>query len=767
MTLPESNAASAPPSDRSSLHAFQRSRDFAHLRPILNRYAGLVHASALRRTGSPGLAVEITRAVFLVFARRARRLSKKIVLADWLSEVTRLACRKRVGRPQPSGFFGWFRRSRPRPVPSEASLWAQLAPALDAAIERLPVAQRRAFLVRVLQGQDLRGTAEVLGVRERTVEKRVTKGLDRLVRHFRRAGISIESATLAEVCRAEGRLPAVPDTLMDEWFAAITGTRGRRPADAFARRVLNTLAWTRWRRRVVIGVPTVAMIFLLLVVGVWIFESRDGHSRLISMFLVHSVKQEGRSIPGLAAPARSWPGKTSVTLPSAHGVRSARDLYQTTNIWPVHLSFAAEQWEAMEPKRITPLPHFMQPDGTVLLRNPEAQRSGLAGVLGFDFDWAHADVEFGGMRFTNAAARIKGNGTFLGSLHGGKRSWKIDLNKFTKGRRLGGADELTLNNMVNDYSSMSDALAYEFFREAGVPASRTAYAYVSVSVEGKWSEKPLGLYVLVEPVNADFALEQFGSRRVPVFKPVTYELFQHLGDDWPAYADIYDLKTKATPAQLQRVVEFARLVTHADDEAFAQRLAEFLDIGKFARYLACEVLLSNYDSFLSNGQNFYLYLDPDSNRFGFIPWDLDLSWGGFFLLGTTEEREQASIWRPWVGRNRFLERVFRVKTFRDAYRARLEELLARQFVPDRLHRRVDELAAVVRGPVAAESDFRYGKFLEATGGKRRAGPADEENHGANRPAHQLKRFIDARAKSVRDQLDGKSRGIVLERNRRR
>lgn len=652
-------------------------------------------------------------------------------------------------------------------MPPDAPAWVRLAPVLDALLERLPVAQRRALLVQHFEGYGPSEAAQLFRIGEKRLGKLTTRGVENLRRRLRRAGVELDAGTLADAIRAGGCSPRPEGAFLDELVEAIAEARGRRPADPLARRILNSLAWTRWRRRVVFGVPAFVAAVISLLATIWIVEGRDGHSRLISMFLVGSIKHEGRTVPGLASPAKPWPGEGQAQLPSAHSVRTAAQLFQTTNIWLVHLQFAADQWEAIQPKRIRPLPHFLQSDGTVLLRNPEAQRSGLAGVLGFDFDWAHAELEFSGLRFTNVASRIKGNGTFLGSLYGEKRSWKIDLNKFAKGQRLGDIDELTLNNLVNDYSSMSDALAYEFFREAGVPASRTAYAYVSVSVDGKWTAKPLGLYAMVEPVDGNFALEHLGSARAPIFKPVTYELFNHLGDDWSAYAEIYDLKTKATPAQQQRVIEFARLVTHAGDEEFAERLAEFLDLPKFSRYLACEVMLSNYDSFLSNGQNFYIYLDPDSNKFGFIPWDLDLSWGGFFLLGTTEERERASIMRPWVGRNRFLERVFRVKAFRDQYRAQLEELLARQFVPERLHRRVDEVASAIRDPVLAESDFRHGRFLEATSAKRRLEPIDEYESGAKRAAHQLHRFIDERAKSVRDQLDGKSRGIVLERNRRR
>ena len=145
----------------------------------------------------------------------------------------------------------------------------------------------------------------------------------------------------------------------------------------------------------------------------------------------------------------------------------------------------------------------------------------------------------------------------------------------------------------------------------------------------------------------------------------------------------------------------------------------------------------------------------------------DLSWGGFFLLGSTKERERASIWHPWVGQHRLLERVMTVEAFRRLYRTQIEDLLARFFIPSRLHSRVDEVAKAIRSAVAAESDFRLGKFEQALSDKPREHPAGKNEQGANRPPHQIKRFINARAKSVRDQLDGISDGVILERGGRK
>src|SRR5437773_4931153 len=119
------------------------------------------------------------------------------------------------------------------------------------------------------------------------------------------------------------------------------------------------------------------------------------------------------------------------------------------------------------------------------------------------------------------------------------------------------------------------------------------------------------------------------------------------------------------------------------------------------------------------------------------------------------------IWHPWVGENRFIERFMAVEEFRGIYRTHLEDFLSRLFVPDRLHRRIDEIAAAIHDPIAAESAFRLNKFEQTVGMKPVTPSPGEKPHGINRPAQELKRFIDKRAESVRRQLDGKSKGMIL------
>src|SRR6188474_4002138 len=96
-------------SDRECLESWARHRDADSLQALVERYLTFVHSSALRRTGDAAQAAEVTRAVFLVLGRRARRLRKKTVLAGWLFHVTAVACRKLAKKARRTARSIWFR----------------------------------------------------------------------------------------------------------------------------------------------------------------------------------------------------------------------------------------------------------------------------------------------------------------------------------------------------------------------------------------------------------------------------------------------------------------------------------------------------------------------------------------------------------------------------------------------------------------------------------------------------------------------------------
>ena len=445
-------------------------------------------------------------------------------------------------------------------------------------------------------------------------------------------------------------------------------------------------------------------------------------------------------------------------LPTAVNGLKPDAVFLGTNIWTVHLTFTLDQWQAMEPKQGA-RPNRPFGAGGMLL-GPEGGRNGILAAFGMQFDYVHATLEFGTNRFPDVAVRYKGNGTFMTAQDTLKRSLKIDLNHFVKGQKLAGMSQLNLHNSVRDPSFMNEAVAYRLFRDGGVPAARTAYARVFVTVPGKYDHKYLGLYDLVEDVSPAFLKERLGIAGGALFKPVTPSLFSDLGDDWKNYNQTYDPKNKPSDADKQRVIAFAKLVSQADDAEFAAKLPSYVDLDNFARYLALTAWMCDIDGILGVGQNYYLWLNPKTQKFMFIAWDQDQTFGQFPRGSTQEQREQLSIQHPWSGDNRFLERVFKTDAFKQAYLARLQEFNGSILKPDRLSRQVDELAAVLRVPVQEESPEKLAELNRAAAGERVTTYVGPVSFGGQL-VKPIKTFAEARAQSVSDQLAGKSEGQML------
>lgn len=533
----------------------------------------------------------------------------------------------------------------------------------------------------------------------------------------------------------------------------------------------------------------------------------------------------------------------SVPASATHELNGDR-LYDLTNVWTVHLKFAPDQWEAMEPKgganpfggfgggpprgdrpggpggrggfsvAMLLSPVFMtqgdanrddrlsqeefttlaqkwfrawdtnqtgkldadqirtglnatgNPPGArgrggpgrgLMLQGPEGKRNGLASAMGIEFVYVHADLEFAGRLLRDVGVRYKGNGTFLESRGSLKRSLKVDLNQYVKGQGLGEVTTLTLQNNVTDASLMNEVLAYRLYRDAGVPAPRTSYAKVFITVPGKFERQYFGLYSISENVSKQFAARHFGTKKGAIFKPVTPALFNYLGDNWARYNQTYDPKTQLFDEQKQAVMDLCRLVTDASDAEFAARIGHHIDLPEFARYLAVTVYLSDLDGILGPGQNFYLHLHPKTQLFQFIPWDQDHSWGQF-NRASQEQRDQLSVLHPWQGENFFLERMFKVEAFKKLYLARLDEFSKTIFAPERFARQVDEIAAVIRPAVQEESEAKLERFDKAVAGEILTGGGFGPFSGSG--IKPIKPFTVVRTESVRDQVAGRSEGLV-------
>src|ERR1035437_6597201 len=79
----------ADANDMDMVREFARQNSETAFAELVRRHLNLVYSVALRYTGNPGDAQDVTQAVFIILARKAAGLPARTVLTGWLYETTR------------------------------------------------------------------------------------------------------------------------------------------------------------------------------------------------------------------------------------------------------------------------------------------------------------------------------------------------------------------------------------------------------------------------------------------------------------------------------------------------------------------------------------------------------------------------------------------------------------------------------------------------------------------------------------------------------
>ena len=352
--------------------------------------------------------------------------------------------------------------------------------------------------------------------------------------------------------------------------------------------------------------------------------------------------------------------------------------FQDTKVWDMALTVSPENYAALEP--------------------------GNGKGFGGDFEYVRANAILAGEAFENVGLRYKGNSSFSTARGIPKKSFKIDLNRFVKRQKFLGLTKLNLNNNVLDPSQIREALAYRLWRKLELPGSRTAFARVTLTVPGRHDKKLLGLYVVVEQVNGPFLKERFGTDKGLLLKPERSLSMPYLGEAFAEYERVYVPKSDAKPRLAKRLVEFTRLVSQAEDAAFATEIGGFVHLGQLARFTAAHTVLSHLDSFLLRGHNYYLYLPKADGEFAFLPWDVNSTFASHRSAGSPEQQFDLSVKQPFAKGQRLLERLMKLKSFRESYGGELKKLVGTHFSREAIGRDMVELRKAVE-PTVREDEY--------------------------------------------------------------
>ncbi len=356
----------------------------------------------------------------------------------------------------------------------------------------------------------------------------------------------------------------------------------------------------------------------------------------------------------------------------------------------------------------------------------------------------------------NVGFRLRGNTSRFSA----KKSFKVSFNAFERGKRFLGVEKLNLNGEHNDPTIIRSKLAWDLFAEQGVIATRAAHVRLFIN------EVYFGLYANVEHVDEQFLMSRFGDDSGNLYRSLWPADLRYLGPDAADYYPDasrrpYDLKLKDSDTEgYGDLAHFIDVLNNTGASQFAEQIGAVFDVNGFLRSLAVDVVTGSWDNYWYLKNNYYLYHNPRSGLFEYIPYDFDnsfgiwwegieggLDWGtrNIYSWGSSEARP-------------LTDRLFEVQAFVDRYTFFVEQLLDDGFDPPRITARIDSLRAQIATAAEADSfrtlDYGYSvqdfhdAFEQALGGHVTYG---------------LKSYVQARHQSALSQLSPRPiRPILLD-----
>ena len=323
-----------------------------------------------------------------------------------------------------------------------------------------------------------------------------------------------------------------------------------------------------------------------------------------------------------------------------------------------------------------------------------------------------------------------------------KRGFLVRFDEFVKGARFLGLRRVALDNGIQFGGLYSEILILEVLGELGVPASRANYARLALNGEY------MGVYVNVERIDQSFLDRHFEDAT-----GVLYEVdaggpgadFAEIDEgEGVRYAAAFAPKTHEQTADFGALAELMAAINDTPEEEIEARLEQLFELDDFLSTTAVLLLAGAFDQYTGwNPHNYYLYRQPSTGRWSYIPWDLDV---GF----APEAFGHIQVLAGWnaayplpVAPRPLLERICRNARLLERYRAKADYILERYFTPRRIQERVDALHRLIAEDLVGDP-FPQGRVTV---------PGDRSHADV---VAGIKQFAAARYAKARRELDERS-----------
>ena len=299
------------------------------------------------------------------------------------------------------------------------------------------------------------------------------------------------------------------------------------------------------------------------------------------------------------------------------------------------------------------------------------------------YTYVEASVLIDGVEFPQVGIRKKG---FIGSQNSTRPSIKVKLNHVDKEGQIDGLTNLTFNNNQQDVSLISQFMGYGLFNSAGIPAPRCAYANVTVNGQD------LGIYAHVERIHRPFLKREFGNDDGVLYEGTAVDFY-------PGWLGSFEHKLGSDEVGRKKIQKLIDVLNNpnGDIELF---IGELVDLESFYPFWAMEGLLGFWDGYSGNRNNFFIYLNPKTDKFHFIPWGADSMFERYSPI-RDDRRDPVSVKTQGLISNR----LYQLKSGRQRYQKALEAIMEQNWDNTALLAETERIQALVRSYLAVGDEY--------------------------------------------------------------
>jgi spore coat protein CotH len=268
------------------------------------------------------------------------------------------------------------------------------------------------------------------------------------------------------------------------------------------------------------------------------------------------------------------------------------------------------------------------------------------------------------------------------------------------GQDIEGLKKFNLNNGFKDPTLLREKMTLDFCRRHGLAAPRCTYANLYLN-DTLW-----GLYTFIEQIDKTFLGTNFADNDGNLFKGDPMGSLQWYGAMDTNYYHRYELKTNDSLNDWSDLVYLIDKINNTAPQNFFDSMETYMSTSSFIRYWAMNILFANLDSYNGSGHNYYLYHDPDLDKFYFIAWDVNEAFGCFMQGMSISQLENLSIGYLPNGRP-LVQKMLADPSYTNLYKMTLCDYILQDFNSSYMDPIIDSISNVIRPSVYADTKKFY------------------------------------------------------------